>query len=80
MLRLSSSCEIETISFRYRRRIFPRRPHFRTTEIQRRRRTRIPGQKNPSPIRDFTSEPRLIVIRSFDVNKPGAEVDDLKGA
>lgn len=59
----------------------------------------------PVPIRDFTSEPRLIgkdqenshyrnheiqqfmmflvscvsVIRSFDVNKPGCEVDDLKG-
>lgn len=33
----------------------------------------------PIPIRDFTSDPRLIVIRSFDVNKPGAEVDDLKG-
>jgi len=25
------------------------------------------------------SDPRLIVIRSFDVNKPGAEVDELKG-
>ena len=33
----------------------------------------------PIPIRDFASEPRLIVIRSFDVNKPGAEVDELKG-
>jgi translation initiation factor 2 subunit 3 len=33
----------------------------------------------PIPTRDFTSDPRLIVIRSFDVNKPGAEVDDLKG-
>lgn len=33
----------------------------------------------PVPIRDFTSEPRLIVIRSFDVNKPGCEVQDLKG-
>ncbi|KAI9593997.1 P-loop containing nucleoside triphosphate hydrolase protein [Syncephalis fuscata] len=33
----------------------------------------------PIPVRDFTSSPRLIVIRSFDVNKPGAEVDDLKG-
>jgi len=33
----------------------------------------------PVPIRDFTSLPRLIVIRSFDVNKPGCEVDDLKG-
>ena len=33
----------------------------------------------PIPLRDFTSDPRLIVIRSFDVNKPGAEVDELKG-
>ncbi|KAI0298470.1 translation initiation factor eIF2 gamma subunit [Multifurca ochricompacta] len=33
----------------------------------------------PIPVRDFTSDPRLIVIRSFDVNKPGAEVNDLKG-
>ncbi|XP_033635102.1 eukaryotic translation initiation factor 2 subunit 3 [Asterias rubens] len=36
-------------------------------------------KKIPIPIRDFTSEPRLIVIRSFDVNKPGSEVKDLKG-
>ncbi|KAK3541621.1 hypothetical protein QTP86_033068 [Hemibagrus guttatus] len=36
-------------------------------------------KKIPVPIRDFKSEPRLIVIRSFDVNKPGCEVDDLKG-
>ncbi|KIM26506.1 hypothetical protein M408DRAFT_330487 [Serendipita vermifera MAFF 305830] len=33
----------------------------------------------PIPVRDFTSSPRLIVIRSFDVNKPGSEVDDLRG-
>jgi translation initiation factor 2 subunit 3 len=33
----------------------------------------------PIPRRNFTSDPRLIVIRSFDVNKPGAEVDELKG-
>jgi len=33
----------------------------------------------PVPIRDFTSTPRLIVIRSFDVNKPGEEVANLKG-
>ncbi|KAF5326518.1 hypothetical protein D9611_001053 [Ephemerocybe angulata] len=33
----------------------------------------------PIPQRDFTASPRLIVIRSFDVNKPGAEVDELKG-
>jgi translation initiation factor 2 subunit 3 len=35
--------------------------------------------KIPIPVRDFTSSPRLIVIRSFDVNKPGEAVDDLKG-
>ncbi|CAL1543062.1 unnamed protein product [Lymnaea stagnalis] len=33
----------------------------------------------PVPVRDFLSEPRLIVIRSFDVNKPGCEVDDILG-
>ena len=33
----------------------------------------------PIPVRDFLSDPRLIVIRSFDVNKPGAGVDELKG-
>ncbi|CAG0895832.1 unnamed protein product [Darwinula stevensoni] len=36
-------------------------------------------KKIPVPRRDFTSQPRLIVIRSFDVNKPGSEVDELKG-
>ena len=36
-------------------------------------------KKIPIPIRDFTSTPRLIIIRSFDVNRPGCEVDDLKG-
>jgi translation initiation factor 2 gamma subunit (eIF-2gamma) len=30
-------------------------------------------------IRDFTSSPNMIVIRSFDVNKPGAEVDEIQG-
>jgi len=33
----------------------------------------------PVPIRDFTSAPNMIVIRSFDVNKPGTEIDDLLG-
>ncbi|XP_054163624.1 eukaryotic translation initiation factor 2 subunit 3-like [Oppia nitens] len=33
----------------------------------------------PIPNRDFMSPPRLIVIRSFDVNKPGCEVEDIKG-
>uniref|UniRef100_A0A915CNY1 protein-synthesizing GTPase n=1 Tax=Ditylenchus dipsaci TaxID=166011 RepID=A0A915CNY1_9BILA len=36
-------------------------------------------KKVPVPIRDFSSDPRLIVVRSFDVNKPGSEVEDLKG-
>ena len=36
-------------------------------------------KKIPVPVRDFATAPKLIVIRSFDVNKPGAEVDDLKG-
>eukprot|EP01102_Stenamoeba_stenopodia_P011599 TRINITY_DN3582_c0_g4_i1.p1 TRINITY_DN3582_c0_g4~~TRINITY_DN3582_c0_g4_i1.p1 ORF type:complete len:465 (+),score=145.00 TRINITY_DN3582_c0_g4_i1:210-1604(+) len=36
-------------------------------------------KKIPIPKRDFVSPPRMIVIRSFDVNKPGAEVDELKG-
>ncbi len=34
---------------------------------------------NMAICRDFTSPPQMIVIRSFDVNKPGSEVDDLKG-
>jgi translation initiation factor 2 subunit 3 len=33
----------------------------------------------PLPLRDFTSAPRLIVIRSFDVNRPGADVSQLQG-
>lgn len=36
-------------------------------------------KKIPVPVRDFTGAPQLIVIRSFDVNKPGEEVDNLKG-
>lgn len=36
-------------------------------------------KKIPVPPRDFISSPRLIVIRSFDVNKPGSEVEELKG-
>jgi len=33
----------------------------------------------PVPVRDFRSDPKLIVIRSFDVNKPGEEVHALRG-
>jgi translation initiation factor 2 subunit 3 len=36
-------------------------------------------KKIPVPVRDFSSSPQLIVIRSFDVNKPGEEVENLKG-
>merc|ERR1711874_61753 len=36
-------------------------------------------KKIPVPLRDFTSDPHLIIIRSFDVNKPGSEVEDPKG-
>jgi len=35
--------------------------------------------KIPVPLRDYTSVPRLIVIRSFDVNKPGQDVSNLQG-
>lgn len=36
-------------------------------------------KKIPIPERNFISPPNMIVIRSFDVNKPGFEVDDIKG-
>merc|ERR1712153_2747 len=32
-------------------------------------------KKIPVPIRDFTSDPHLIIIRSFDVNKVGQEIE-----
>jgi translation initiation factor 2 subunit 3 len=33
----------------------------------------------PTPKRDPTASPRMYVLRSFDVNKPGTEVEDLRG-
>lgn len=33
----------------------------------------------PVPIRDLTSSPRFMVVRSFDVNKPGYNIDELTG-
>ncbi|KAI1261389.1 P-loop containing nucleoside triphosphate hydrolase protein [Xylariaceae sp. FL1019] len=33
----------------------------------------------PVPPRDFSMDPYMMVIRSFDVNKPGADIDELKG-
>ena len=36
-------------------------------------------QKIPVPMRNFSESPNLIVIRSFDVNKPGSEIEELQG-
>ncbi|KAJ6099755.1 hypothetical protein PENARI_c007G10045 [Penicillium arizonense] len=33
----------------------------------------------PIPPRNFEASPHMMIIRSFDVNKPGAEIDELKG-
>ncbi|CAA6671846.1 unnamed protein product [Spirodela intermedia] len=35
--------------------------------------------KIPIPERNFVAPPNMIVIRSFDVNKPGFEVDEIRG-
>jgi translation initiation factor 2 subunit 3 len=33
----------------------------------------------PTPTRDPTKPPRMYIVRSFDVNKPGTKIEDLKG-
>lgn len=33
----------------------------------------------PVPTRDLTKAPKMVIIRSFDVNKPGTKFDKLKG-
>jgi len=33
----------------------------------------------PTPQRDITKPPKMLVVRSFDVNRPGAEIEKLKG-
>jgi translation initiation factor 2 subunit 3 len=33
----------------------------------------------PVPVRNFTGVPRMIIIRSFDVNKPGEDAERLRG-
>jgi translation initiation factor 2 subunit 3 len=33
----------------------------------------------PVPLRDFSMDPQMMIIRSFDVNKPGAGIEELKG-
>ena len=36
-------------------------------------------EKIPTPHRDFSKDPLMYVARSFDINKPGARPDELKG-
>src|SRR2546425_10698164 len=36
-------------------------------------------EKIPTPKRDFAVAPRMCILRSFDVNKPGTEVERLLG-
>ncbi|CAH2080211.1 unnamed protein product [Thlaspi arvense] len=36
-------------------------------------------KKIPIPKRDFVSPPKMILVRSFDVNKPGVEADGVNG-
>ena len=33
----------------------------------------------PVPVRNFVDRPQMIIIRSFDVNKPGQDAENLKG-
>jgi translation initiation factor 2 subunit 3 len=33
----------------------------------------------PTPQRDLSKPPKMLVVRSFDVNKPGTEIENLKG-
>lgn len=33
----------------------------------------------PTPKRDLSKPPRMLVVRSFDINKPGAEIEKLNG-
>ena len=36
-------------------------------------------ERIPTPKRDLTAPPQMYVLRSFEVNKPGTEIDDLVG-
>ncbi|KAH8978890.1 hypothetical protein EDB86DRAFT_2990352 [Lactarius hatsudake] len=54
-----------------------------TTQAQHRCGEHVHRKAYPNPhsgLHRFTSDPRLVVIRSFDMNKPGAEsTDDVTG-
>jgi translation initiation factor 2 subunit 3 len=36
-------------------------------------------ERIPTPQKDITKPPRMLVVRSFDINKPGTEIEKLKG-
>lgn len=36
-------------------------------------------EKIPTPKRDLNKEPRMFVARSFDINRPGSKIDQIKG-
>lgn len=36
-------------------------------------------ERVPTPKRQLTKPPRMLVVRSFDINKPGAKPNDIKG-
>jgi translation initiation factor 2 subunit 3 len=36
-------------------------------------------EKIQTPKRDISKPPKMLVVRSFDINKPGAEIENLKG-
>jgi translation initiation factor 2 subunit 3 len=36
-------------------------------------------EKIPTPQKDIAKSPKMLVVRSFDVNKPGTEIEKLKG-
>lgn len=38
------------------------------------------AERLPDPARDLSAPPRMSAVRSFDVNRPGADWNDLKGA
>lgn len=36
-------------------------------------------ERIPIPERDRVAQPHMVIVRSFDVNKPGTEIEDIKG-
>ncbi|PSH02165.1 MAG: translation initiation factor IF-2 subunit gamma, partial [Nanohaloarchaea archaeon QH_8_44_6] len=42
--------------------------------------TKTIDEEIPTPERDLESEPKMLVARSFDINKPGTDIDKIKGS